>query len=131
MEKQVLSREQMQVLIDMGIDVSNASMCFIIYEDGDYEVGTEDLAATLSLDYTIEKTTPTFTLQDILEMLPDSILGSTKQIKTVEFKLSTRGSKVYYIQDNFNQQWLKCTNGNTLLEAAFNMLKWCKENKYI
>lgn len=123
----------MQELIDMGIDVSKASMCWIInnskLSDWEYALEpNEDIEFWTGIGLSV---IPVFTLQDILEMLPDSILGSTKQIKTVEFKLSTRGNKVYYMQDNFNQQWLKCTNENTLLEAAFNMLKWCKQNNYI
>lgn len=129
MNNQVLTIEQMQELKKLGIDISNASMYWV---ENDF-----DASVDLCINFYPEETnknvrcTPTFILQDILEMLPNSILGSTKQIKTVEFKLSTRGNKVYYMQDNFNQQWLKCTNGNTLLEAAFNMLKWCKQNNYI
>lgn len=134
MENQVLSIEQMQELKELGIDISNASMCWLGHSDCNsvypynstfkdiFEKHKETIPAVLI---------PTFTLQDILEMLPKSILSSTKQVKTVEFKLSIRDNKIYYMQDSFNQQWLKCTYGNTTLQALFNMLKWCKQNKYI
>lgn len=126
MEKQVLSREQMQELIDMGIDTSKASMCWIIYEDGDYEVGTEDLAATLSLDYTIEKTTPTFTLQDIMQMIQSAKCLKPGHLMTLVFA----GDK-NYITTNIYDPDSHRSYGDTPLEAAFNMLKWCKQNNYI
>ena len=125
MNNQVLSIEQMRELKELGIDTSKVSMCWFIGV-------TPDLLPIYSpTEYVENKYIPTFTLQDILEILPKSILGSTKQIKTVEFKLTIRENKIFYMQNSFDQQWLKCIYGNTLLEAAFNMLKWCKQNNYI
>lgn len=128
MKEQVLSIEQMQELIKLGIDTSKASMCWNTY-DSFLIANDSDLKD--AFHYSEDNWIPIFTLQDILEILPKIILGSTKQMKTVEFKLSIRENKIYYMQDSFNQQWLKCIYGNTILEAAFNMLKWCKQSNYI
>lgn len=124
MTNKILSIDQCKELVTLGLDMSDAS-CFYHYDELCFNYSDK-------LNYDPDNgIIPTYTLQDILEKLPEIILGSTKQIKTVEFKLSIRGNRVYYMQDSFNQQWLKCIYGSTLLESAFNMLKWCLEHKYI
>lgn len=121
----------MQELIGLGIDTSKASLfwveSFYFDEKNNYE---RIITQSVSLIPTTNAI-PTFTLQDILEMLPKNIMHSNKQLKTCNYKLCTFDNKVMYTFNSFDQCWLKCTYGKNLLEAAFNMLKWCKQNNYV
>lgn len=133
MEDQTLSIEQMQELTELGIDTSKASLCWLTspkfptwtpklkfytkdLKEGDHVIGLVPI--------------PTFTLQDILEII-------RKQTFTEGGLTLTEG---------YENTWICCftfqtayegdyTNyeqfGDTSLEAAFNMLKWVKQNNYI
>lgn len=112
MKDQVLSIEQMQELIDMGIDVSNASMCWNYNDEKSYWA--------LVINYThspyIEgEIVPTFILQDILEILPKPCY-----INCID--------KDFYQCEVTTNYGSSSSNGETPLIAAFNMLKWCKLN---
>lgn len=121
MKNQVLSIEQMQKLEELGVDISKASMCWIGCADANdvypynstfkdiFENQKETLPSVL---------TPTFTLQDILEILPKNSLYSNKHIFVL-----------YLLNDDFSI--LQEKSGKTPIEAAFNMLKWSKQNNYI
>lgn len=129
MKNQVLSIEQMQELKDLGIDISNASMCWIGCADGNdvypynstfkdiFENHKETIPSVL---------TPTFTLQDILEMLPN-IKGyyypDLRQVSKFEWQ-------VIYKPKFGELPWIS-KYGITSIEAAFNMLKYCKQYNYI
>lgn len=74
---------------------------------------------------------PTFTLQDILEMIPvrygiSRILDEDKLAESV-------GTYELSLQEKFLTYWreLKSFYGNNLLEVAFDALKYCKQNNYI
>lgn len=124
MEEQVLSILQMQELEKLGIDTNRGSMYWHNYntdDDPQYELcSSADIGDII-----------TFTLQDILEILPKSIMHSNKQLKTCNYKLCIFDNKVMYTFNSFDQCWLKYTHGENLLEAAFYMLKWCKQNNHI
>lgn len=120
MEKQVLSVEQMQELIDMGIDMSKASMCWNYNDENSYQA--------LVINYThspyIEnEIIPTFTLNDILNMLP-------KYIDYQIFEVTVYSGEFNVL--NFGYHNLKfCQDMNSTLNSAFKLLKWVKENGYI
>lgn len=124
MEEQVLTAEQMQELIAMGVDTSKASMCWIndrvsIFLDCNYQSYTEEDKSYLNV-------IPTFTLQDILGMLPN-IKGyyypDLRQVNKLEWQ-------VMYKPKLGELPWLY-KYGITSIEAAFKMLKWCKTHGYI
>lgn len=124
MEEQVLSILQVQELEKLGVDTNCGSMYWHNYNtsnDPQYELCSNADVGDIT----------TFTLQDILEMLPKNIIHSNKQLKTCNYKLCTFDNKVMYTFNSFDQGWLKCTYGKNLLEAAFEMLKWCKQNNHL
>lgn len=147
MKEKVLSVEQMQELINMGIDTSKASMCWGKWNDVkeyslfakskiDRESFIQNLIELNCVDEEDEQdyahdTIPAFILQDILEILPvrygiSRILDEDKlseEVDTYELLLQDR-----YLS-GFKE--LKSFYGNNLLEIAFEALKWCKENNYI
>lgn len=127
MHNQVLSIEQMQELEKLGIDTNRGSMYWHNYNTED------DPRYELCSSADIGDTT-TFTLQDILEMLPH----------TLEFKNIYGKLHFEYIEfwgDGWNQMAVvdpdhpsspRITTSNiSPLRAAFDMLKWCKQNNYI
>ena len=116
MDKQVLSIEQMQELEKLGIDTTKASMCWNTY-DSFLIANNSDLKN--AFNYSDDDWVPTFTLQDILEMLPKMIHN-----EFLELIISVE----YYICRYKNVCNL---GGDNPLEAAFNMLIWCKQNNYI
>lgn len=75
MSKQVLDIEQMKHLNELGLDTSKASMCLAKF-DGEqgYNIllpkDEELFEALVVINYI-----PTFTLQDIIDLLPSNIEG--------------------------------------------------------
>lgn len=153
MEDQVLTIEQMHELTKLGIDTSKASMFWHHY------VVSDSYELEVNRGYNLpDKDIPTFTLQDILEMLPKDIeteykrevpyselvkqgrtpkrdAPPTYEYFTEEYSLDTNlVNEFYYIQQGYFSDEVDVkvtTKGNTLLEAAFNMLKWVKQNNYV
>ena len=121
MKNQVLSIEQMQELKELGIDTSKASMCWLntTYNDRDILIPNEEVLPNKimfdSCSYTIINCTPTFTLQDILSLI--DIYQLTHNIDSCSIDVLYGGG--YHIK------------GNTELEVAFQMLKYCKYNNYL
>lgn len=123
MEEQVLSIEQMQELQELGIDISGASMCWLKddIEQHVISVNSKDIIQS-ELTYYADFL-PTFTLQDILKILPKCI---TKDTVKYQLKVITDIPAVMY-----NNMWeggygVKVENDITLIDAAFGVLKWWK-----
>lgn len=137
MNEQVLTIEQMQELIALGIDTSKASMCWFPMMELDENmkpVVKSHFIGVNTIDFdsywnTIEgqNTIKTFTLQDVLSLLPYSI-STTRPSYLSILPLRDGGWYIRYSRMECDE---KSTDGKTLLEAAFNMLKWCKQNNYI
>lgn len=123
--KQVLSIEQMQHLQELGLDTSNASMCWVIDCNYANHLKIHDLFAYNATD---EKVIPSFTLQDILELLPYKIVASYLNIG----KKSFSGDVLFYIEySNFGGYAISHFRSEILLDAAYEMLYWCIENGHL
>lgn len=124
METQVLSTEQMRELINMGVDISKASCtwCKVRAITPDRK-GYSWMILPETLNKLDKDHVPTFTLQDMLEMLPVEIDGLLWRL----------GHGCIYYQDihtgYINENLV--AYGKTINEAVFNMLKLCKQNNYI
>ena len=124
--KQVLSIEQMKHLQELGLDTSDASMCWCCFLgniEEEWELEIYENVLNQKRDSTFWETLPTYTLQDILDKLPESV-------------------QVYdlYIFKKVGLWWLKyvdVTNNGTvhlekmprLIDAAYYMLCWCIGNR--
>lgn len=146
MENQVLSIEQMNTLIGLGIDTSKASMLWMpnlkLDKEGNPFVSnyfvTVKYIDNNSLFWDTEEgklTIPTFTLHDILDMLPTTIkwVDENDENNWVIYSFVLTKSIIgYYFEgedDHFVMSYF-IQDGN-LLNAAFKLLKWCKQNNYI
>lgn len=125
MNDQVLSVEQMQELIALGVDISKASCCWCKVATPN-RIGYIWTILPEHLNKCDEEHIPTFTLQNILEYLPKQIKVGKTIVCTPEFSLDSVG---YYDYDSCFT--LISFKEKTLLLSFFNLLKWCKQNKHI
>lgn len=112
MSKQLLDRKQMQHLHELGLDTSNAS-CYVWESEG-----KEYLYWGKCTD---ENGVPVFTLQDIIDILPNSI---------EKCYIAIGKTSVSY--NNYRTLRVITTKiKRNLIDAAYEMLCWCIENGYI
>lgn len=130
MKKIALSREQMEKLGCLGIDVSNASMRYERF--GSNNIVDSKIVFTwdnwkLRLGYNDSKNCnnyqvePALTLQDIMEMLPNVIWVGERVydfILTAEFI-------------GYNNGLFAIERGDDLLDDACSLLCWVKENGHL
>lgn len=120
--EQVLSVEQMKHLQELGLDTSDASM---VFQRGSATRHEWVLHVMGYADVSLREKEFTYTLQDILDKLPESV-------------------RVYdlYIFKKVGLWWLKyvdVTNNGTvrlekmprLIDAAYYMLCWCIQKGYV
>ena len=121
---QVLSIEQIKELQELGFDVEKyASMYFVpnwitkygIDEIQDYLLAIGELGDDYEGDCI-----PTMTIGDIIEVLPEKIH------KNYSLKISK--NYVYYCDDHI---FINGEVEEKLIDALFEMLKWCIKEKHI
>lgn len=126
-EEQVLSREQMAHLMELGVDTSDASMAwFMSPKTNQWKIKVKNnFSHELLLRLSPERYIPTYTIGDLLEKLPKIVNGDSLLI---EFYASDLGygnwesCELYEItaQQNFKDKPLK--------DALYNLLCWLEEN---
>ncbi len=119
--KQVLSVEQMKHLQELGLDTSDGSMCFEWNESNADNMVVTSPDADTNYDYYHE----TYTLQDILGKLPCFI---DTYVLTLQ-QLASTGTCLY--MEPYSRSILILKEDKKLIDAAYEMLCWCIENKYI
>ena len=140
MKDQVLSIEQMRHLQKLGIDVSNTNVYWVRRCHGcdirDEHKGEWFLS--LQKDFVIAGFTsyeviPTFTLQDILEMMPQYVGNAFMYID-----MSEKKKRIYYEEENAYGCSMTDIEYNTicefegrLLDSAYRMLCWLAENNLL
>lgn len=121
MPKQVLDVQHMQHLQELGMDTNNASMCWLKTPNG------RDLTFNdewINLDKSILDPVPSYTLQDVLDALPLGITYERYRYLLVIEKYYIRyESDDYHIAVRFG--------GNNLIDAAYELLCWAIENKFV
>ena len=131
--KLVLSVVQMKFLRELGLNTSDASMCYCCFYgniEEEWELEIYEDVINQKRDSTFLDIVPTYTFQEIIELLP-------KEIKTVTdtyyLTISTYDCDVwsiyYSMSDEFD--YYKEFKSDSLIDAAYEMLCWCIENGYI
>lgn len=140
MAKQTLSIEQMQHLQELGLDTSNASMLYCDLYDEEYilveskhRFDKEENAILLegvrnSVIY-CKKVTPAYTLQDVLDLLPATILHDKR---IYELDINMCNESIEYVKTSVNDVLvgLRFTQ-IPLIDAAYSLLCWAIENKFV
>lgn len=138
MKNQVLSINQMRHLKDLGLDTSKASMCWLKDLTKEIAEGKEvDITIGWDLDfnnpdfykYEWMEGIPTFTLQDILDLLPKEISrdGCTW---SASLYIDYENNRIAYGNtDRYGfEVFLETKIENRLIDAAYQTLCWLKEN---
>lgn len=126
--KQVLSIEQMKHLQELGLDTSDASMCWcraISHKSVTWELEIYEYVINQKLDSNFWETTPTYTLQDILDKLPESI-----QIYDL-YIFKQAGLWVFKYISIVEIGTLHYEKMPKIIDAAYYILCWCIENGYV
>lgn len=152
MKDKVLTIEQMQELVVLGVDTSTASMCWFPMTLSDennqpvtksYFLGIHHNGCKLYWNTNDgREPIPTFTVHDILDMLPQGFYleENTTSLDKKAFlqinKTTDGGYNIAYEQswDEDGKLEIKMHGqqvNTSLLQAAFNMLIWCKQNHYM
>lgn len=123
--RQALSIEQMKHLKELGLDTSDASMCFEWNESDSDNMVVTSMDADTNYDYYYG----TYTLQDILGKLPRHINDfGTKNKMHIEPTFA--GPWCISYQIGICEPFVFKLSEN-LLDAAYDMLCWCIENGYV
>lgn len=118
---------------ELGLNTSDASMCYCCFYgniEEEWELEIYEDVINQKRDSTFLDIVPTYTFQEIIELLP-------KEIKTVTdtyyLTISTYDCDVwsiyYSMSDEFD--YYKEFKSDSLIDAAYEMLCWCIENGYI
>lgn len=139
MKNQVLSIEQMKHLQELGVDTNGASMMYHFWVDKKYK-NCLLLSADTTTPYDSENV-PTFTLQDMLEMMPKKILiemenDSCRSVEAffldVSLNICNDNWQCGYIHFSKREDYFCHKYENTdLLTCAYETLCWCAENGYL
>lgn len=127
-EEQVLSREQMAHLRELGIDTSDASLCWRwSNEGGGWVLGfMNPLLQEISNPPHREGPFPSYTIGDLIEKLPKSIDLSFGEY---DLELSIKGE---YVEVQYENDYDDCTpffcSNLSLIESLYRILCWLAEN---
>lgn len=116
-KEQVLSREQMKHLQELGVDTSDASMCWVAGEDADEVEWNLIIPNNFLLPYNI----PTYTIGDLIEKLPKHFYIKEAQISMV----AINGSGAFQVC--YDKVPKSCKSDGTIKNALYKLLCWVAE----
>ena len=132
MRNKVLSVDQMQFLKKLGVDISKANIYWARRSHGsginDSSKGNWFLSLQkefMGVGFTAYEVVPTFTLQDIIDILPGSIDNNVLTIRK-----HVNGVSISY-EDTYTRSILSIFEKEDIIEAAYEMLVWCVKNGYV
>ena len=117
-EEQVLSIEQMKHLQELGVDTSDASMCWVAGEDADEVEWNLIIPNNFLLPYNI----PTYTIGDLIEKLPKHFYIKEAQISMV----AINGSGAFEVW--YDKVPKSSKSDGTIKNALYKLLCWVAEN---
>ena len=132
MKNNVLSIKQMQKLTEYGIDTSNAKIFWCKQVNGitlnEPINGIPFLTfnkSNMLVGFMRFEYTPTFTLQDMIELMPESF----KHDGNIYYLEIHKNSFGYTEYEEYESMY--ASNEDSIINNAYNTLIWLLENKYI
>lgn len=133
MKKITLSPQEMAVIIDAGIDTSNASMVWISnrYNADEPRLCTVKTYEDRKLvDANQGNVMPAFTFTDIVEVLPKYIVKDDVAY-FLTIAIDSTGYVITYCTSHINSTLFSTASETSVLDAGFDMLMWCSDNGYL
>ena len=136
MNKQCLDIKQMQHLQELGLKLKETLLYWARCVDNNPCAAThyEEWALIKgnntppTVGFTSWQFIPAYTLQDILDLLPYKTVASYLHIGRKSFS----GDILFYVEySNFGGYAVSHFRSESLIEAAYEMLCWCIENKFV
>ena len=123
-EEQVLSIEQMKHLQELGVDTSDASMCWVAGEDTSTD--EEEWNLIIPNNFLMPYNIPTYTIGDLIEKLPKTIDFGFGEY---DLELSIKGEYVEVQYESDYDDWTPffCSN-LSLIESLYSTLCWLAVN---
>ena len=118
-EEQVLSIEQMKHLQELGVDTSDASMCWVAGEDASIDEGEWNLI--IPNNFLLPYNIPTYTIGDLIEKLPKHFNKEETPLIIVAINES-----VGFCVEYFEMQESSKSDG-TIKNALYKLLCWVAE----
>lgn len=131
MTKQVLSIEQMQHLQEMGLELDYDTLySYVKFEDTDWLLKPSIDLSIIGISF---KYIPSYTLQDVLDALPEEVKYKRKDYLIEMWKRDnewTIGYLSFSEDDTLDVLHLHDETNKSFIDAAYEMLCWCIENGY-
>lgn len=118
-EEQVLSIEQMKHLQELGVDTSDASMCWVAGEDTSTD--EEEWNLIIPNNFLMPYNIPTYTIGDLVEKLPKHFYIKEAQISMV----AINGSGAFQVW--YDKVPKSCKSDGTIKNALYKLLCWVAE----
>lgn len=134
MSKQCLDVQQMQHLQELGLELKETMLYWVVYEAGHENnfVTTKENAMEV-IDESCGML-PAYTLQDVLDALPIEInTGARRYWLRIDFS----DKCLYYYYEDYNLIEIRkkiidySNDDNGLIDAAYKLLTWAIENGYV
>ena len=119
-EEQVLSIKQMKHLQELGVDTSDASMCWVAGEDTSTD--EEEWNLCIPNNFLMPYNIPTYTIGDLIEKLPKYFYIKEAQISMV----AINGSGAFQVW--YDKVPKSCKSDGTIKNALYKLLCWIAEN---
>lgn len=131
--KQVLDVQQMQHLQELGLELKETMLYWVVYEAGHENnfVTTKENAMEV-IDESCGML-PAYTLQDVLDALPKAIKYKDKRCWLC-IELADEMIGYYYENDRFEHIWVYyevVMIDESLIDAVYKLLCWAIENKFV
>lgn len=124
MIKQVLTIEQMKHLAELGVDIRNASMCWINTPEMDAKMLS--IHDEFCYEMSCLDPVPAFTLQDIIDILPCDVFGDYNF-----WLMKAKGGYKFSVKNNPDSAKVGTHFLDSPLEAVYDILCWYMKNKKV
>ena len=123
-KEQVLSREQMARLVELGVDTSDASMAWYMSPNtNQWKIKIKDkFAHEMLRRISPERYIPTYTIGDLIEKLPKHFYIKEAQVSMV----AINGSGAFQVW--YDKVPKSCKSDGTIKNALYKLLCWVAEN---
>lgn len=131
MTKQVLDVQQMQHLQELGLELKETILVWARFMLGKTQISDWEIAYNHSAITDNSQTIPAYTLQDVLDALPESILKNDIQYwlsicrATISIWMISYSDDVDFTTNLHHEEY------ESLIDAAYSMLCWAIENKFV